>query len=105
MVNFQMFKLDLETAEEPEIKLPTSVGSSKKQKSSRKASASTRASLVAQSVKNLPAVQETQFQSLGWEDPVEKEMATHSSILSWKISWTEEPGGLQFMGLQRVRDD
>ena len=62
------------------------------------------ASLVAQSVKNLPTVQETWVQSLGWEDPLEKEMATHSSILSWKISWTEEPGGLQSMGLQRVGD-
>ena len=49
---------------------------------------------VAQSVKNLTAVRETQIQSLGWEDPLEKEMATHSSILAWKISWTEEPGGL-----------
>ena len=56
------------------------------------------ASLVAQSVKNLLAVQETRVQSLGWEDPLEKEMATHSSILAWKIPWTEEPGGLQFMG-------
>ena len=55
-------------------------------------------SLVAQSVKDLPAVQETQVQSLGWEDPLEKEMATHSSILAWRISWTEEPGGLQSMG-------
>ena len=61
-----------------------------------------RASLVAQLVKNLPAVQETQARSLGWEDPLEKEMATHSSILAWKISWTEEPGGLQSMGSQRV---
>ena len=60
------------------------------------------ASLVAQLVKNLPAVQETWDQSLSWEDPLEKEMATHSSILAWKISWTEEPGGLQSMGLQRV---
>ena len=50
-------------------------------------------SLVAQSVKNLPAVQETWVQSLGWEDPLKKEMATHSSILAWKISWTEECGG------------
>ena len=64
-----------------------------------------RASLVVQSVKNLPAVQETQVQSLGWEDPQEKEMATHSSIPAWKIPWTEEPGGLQFMGLQRVGHD
>ena len=61
-----------------------------------------RASLVAQSVKNLPAVQETRVQSLGWEDPLEKEMATHSSILARKISWTEEPGRPQSMGSQRV---
>ena len=63
------------------------------------------ASLVAQSVKNLPAVQETRVRSLGWEDPLEKEMATHSSILAWKISCTEEPGGLQSMGWQRVGHD
>ena len=63
------------------------------------------ASLVAQTVKNLPAVQETRVRSVGWEDPLEKEMATHSSILAWKISWTEEPGGLQSMELQRVRHD
>ena len=56
-------------------------------------------------VKNLPAVQETQVQSLGWEDPLEKEMANYSSILAWKIPWTEEPGGLQSMGLPRVRHD
>ena len=55
-------------------------------------------SLVAHSVRNLPAVQGTWIQSLGWEDPLEKEMATHSSILAWKISWREEPGGLQSMG-------
>ena len=60
-------------------------------------------SLVVQSVKKLPAVQETQVQSLGQEDPLEKEMATYSSILAWKIPWTEEPGGLQSMGLQRAR--
>ena len=54
--------------------------------------------LVAQSVKNLSAVQETCVRSLGWEDPLEKEIATHSGILAWKISWTEEPGGLQSMG-------
>ena len=56
-------------------------------------------------VKNLPAMQETQemwVQSLGQEDPLEKVMAAHSSILAWRISWTEEPGGLQFMGSQRV---
>ena len=53
-------------------------------------------------VKNLPAVQETEVQSLGQEDPMEKEMATHSSILAWRIPWTEEPGRLQSTGLQRV---
>ena len=58
---------------------------------------------MAQMVKNLPAMQETQFRFLSLEDPPEKEMATHSSILAWKIPWTEEPGGLQSMGLQRVR--
>ena len=57
-------------------------------------------SLVAQSVKNLPAVQETQVRFLGREDPLEKEMATHASILDWEIPWTEKPGGLQSMGLQ-----
>ena len=60
------------------------------------------ASLVAQSVKNLPAVQETWVQSLGWEDSLEKEMATHSSALAWKIPWMENPGRLQFMRSQRV---
>ena len=60
------------------------------------------ASLIAQMVKNLPAVQETWVQSLGQEDPLEKEMATHSRILTWKIPRTEEPGGLQSMGSQRV---
>ena len=64
-----------------------------------------RASLVTQAVKKPPAVQETQVQSLGGEDPLEKAMATHSSILAWKIPWTEEPGGLQSMGLQRVGHD
>ena len=59
--------------------------------------------LVVQTVKNLPAMQETWFQSPGWEDPLQKGMATHSSILAWRITWTEEPGGLQSMGLQRVR--
>ena len=63
----------------------------------------TAASLVAQTVKNLPAVQETQFQSLGQEDPLEEVMATNSSILASKIPWTEEPGRLQSMGSQRVR--
>ena len=60
------------------------------------------ASLVAQSVKNLPAMQETWVQSLGREESLEKEMATHSSILVWEISWTEKPGGLQLIGSQRV---
>ena len=59
-----------------------------------------RASLVAQMVKCLPTMRETWVQSLGWKDLLEKEMATHSSILAWKIPWTEEPGRLQFMGLQ-----
>ena len=57
------------------------------------------ASLMAQTVKNPPVMQETQVQSLGQEDPLEKGMATHSSILAWKIPWTEEPSGLQYMGL------
>ena len=63
------------------------------------------ASLVAQMVKNLPAVRETWVGSLGWEDPLEKEMMTHSSILAWRIPQTEESGGLQSMGSQRVRHD
>ena len=63
------------------------------------------ASLVVQLVKNLPAVQKTQVRCLGWEDPLEKEIATHSSMLAWKISWTEEPGGLQSMVSQRGRHD
>ena len=60
------------------------------------------ATRVAQTVKNLPEMQETWVRSLGWGDPLEKEMAAHSSILAWRIPWTEEPGGLQSMGLQRV---
>ena len=60
------------------------------------------ASLVAQVVKNSPAVQETWVQSQGWEDPLEEGMATHANILAWRIPWTEEPGGLQSMGLQRI---
>ena len=56
-------------------------------------------------VKNLPATRETWVQSLGQEDPLKKEMATHSSILAWRIPWTVEPDGLQSMGLQRVRHD
>ena len=64
-----------------------------------------RASLVAQKVKNLPAMQETWVLSLSQEEPLEKGMATLSSILAWEIPWTEEPGALQSVGLQRVRQD
>ena len=64
-----------------------------------------RASLVVQMVKRLPAMRETWVQSLGWEDPLEKEMATHSSTLAWKIPWMEEPGRLQSTGSQRVGHD
>ena len=64
-----------------------------------------RTSLVAQMVKRLPTVWETGVQSLGREDLLEKEMATQSSVLAWKIPWMEKPGGLQSMGLQRVRHD
>jgi len=60
---------------------------------------------VAQVVKNPPAVQETQFRSLGQDDPLEKGVATHSSILAWRIPWTEDSGGLQSMGSQRVGRD
>ena len=59
---------------------------------------------MAQTVKNLPAVQEIWVHPLGWEDPLEKGMATHPSILAWRIPWTEEPGGLQSMGSQSRRD-
>ena len=60
---------------------------------------------MAQRLKRLPAMWETWVQSLGWEDPQEKEMATHSSILAWRIPWMEEPGGLQSTGLRRVGHD
>ena len=60
---------------------------------------------MAQTLKNLPAMQETQVQSLGQEDPLEKGMATHSSILAWRIPWTEEPDGLQSTGSQRIGQD
>ena len=60
---------------------------------------------MAQTVKSLPAMWETRVQSLGLEDPLEKEMATHSSILAWRIPWMEEPGKLQTIGSQRVRLD
>ena len=62
-------------------------------------------SLVAQTVKHLPTMREIQVRSLGQEDPLEKEMATHSRTLAWKIPWTEKPGRLQSMGLQRVGHD
>ena len=65
----------------------------------------TGASLVAQIIKNLPTMQEVQFQSLGGEDPLEKGMSTHYSILDWRMPWTEEPGRLQSMASQRVRYD
>ena len=63
------------------------------------------ASLVTQRIKRLPAMRETRVRSLGWEDPLEKEMAIHSSTLAWRIPWTEEPGWLQSTGSQRVRHD
>ena len=63
------------------------------------------ASVVAQMVKNLPAMQKTCVRSLGWKDPLEEGMATHSNTFAWKIPWTEDPGGLQSMGLERVRHD
>ena len=62
-------------------------------------------SLVAQTVKPLPTMRETRVQSLGWEDPLEKEMAIYSRTIAWKIPWTEEPGRLQAIGSQRVRHD
>ena len=64
-----------------------------------------KSSLVAQRLKHLPGMQETQVRSLGREDPLEKEMATHSSTLAWRIPWREEPDRLQSMGLQRVRHE
>ena len=64
-----------------------------------------RASLVVQTVKHLPVMWETHVQSLGWKDPLDKEMTTHSSIFAWRIPWIEEPGGLQSMGSQRVGHD
>ena len=62
-------------------------------------------SLVAQTVENLPTMRETWVGFLGWEDPLEEGIATHSSILAWRIQWTEEPGRLQSVGLKRVRHD
>ena len=63
------------------------------------------ATVMTETVKNLPAMWETWVQSLGWEDPLEKGMTAHSSILAWRIPWIKEPGGLQPMGLHRVRHD
>ena len=63
-----------------------------------------RASLVAQMVKNLPVMQKTQVRSLGWEDPLEKGLATHSSMLAWRTLWTEEPSTLQSMGVTKELD-
>ena len=63
------------------------------------------ASPVVQSVKNLPVIQETQVRFLGWEDPLEKEMTTHSSILAWRIPWTEEPGRFPVHGVARIGHD
>ena len=60
---------------------------------------------MAHMVKHMPVVRETRVRSLGWEDPLENEMVTHSSTLAWKIPWMEEPGGLQSMGLQKVGHD
>ena len=97
-----MYKLDFKEAEEPEIKLPTFTGSQRNQGNSRK---TTFASLVAQTVKTLPAMQETQVQSLGQEDSLEKGIATHSRILAQKTPQAEEPGKLQAMGSQRVAHD
>ena len=64
-----------------------------------------KASLVAQRLKHLPAMWKTWVRSLGWEDPLEEEMATYSSILAWRIPWIKEPGGLECLGSQRVRHD
>ena len=83
---------------DPELLSPASL----KVKGNKQYCLSTDSFPVAQMVKNLPAVQETQVGSLGWEDPLERGMATHSSVLAWKIPWTEEPGGLQSMGSQRL---
>ena len=61
--------------------------------------------MVAQTIKNPPAMQETRVRFLGWEDPLEKRMVTQSSILAWRTAWTEEPGGLQSVEMQRVKHD
>ena len=61
--------------------------------------------LVAQMVKNLPTIQETEARSLGWDDPLDKRMATHSNILPWRIPWTEDPAGLQSMGVAKSQND
>ena len=80
-------------------------GASRLEKQLREMTAHQVASLLAQRVNHLPAMWETGVRSLGQEDPLEKEMATHTSILAWRIPWTEEPGGLQSTGSQRIRHD
>ena len=87
-------------AREPTSCLPCSTAKRKK-----KAIKNVQASPVTQMVKHPPAMHETWVQPLGREDPLEKGMVTHSSLLAWRMPWTEEPGGLQFTGLQRVRHD
>ena len=92
-----------ETAKDSEAWCAAVHGVAKSQ--TRLSNRTTRTFLVVQTVKNLPAMQETWVQSLGWEDPLEEGMATHSSILAWRVPWTEEPGRLQSMWSQRVRHD
>ena len=97
-----MYKLDLEKAEEPKIKLQTFIGLWKKAREFQK---NIIWGLVAQTVKCLPTMWENWVRSLGQKDPLEKEMATNSTLPAWRIPWTDEPGGLQSMGSQRVRHD
>ena len=92
-----------ETAKDSEAWCAAVHGVAKSQ--TRLSNRTTRTFLVVQTVKNLPAMQETWVQSLGGKDPLEKEMETHSSILAWRIPWTEEPDRLQFMGSQTVQSD
>ena len=92
-----------ETAKDSEAWCAAVHGVAKSQ--TRLSNRTTRTFLVVQTVKNLPAMQETWVQSLGGKDPLEKEMETHSSILAWRIPWTEEPDRLQFMGPQTVGHD
>ena len=92
-----------ETAKDSEAWCAAVHGVAKSQ--TRLSNRTTRTFLVVQTVKNLPAMQETWVQSLGGKDPLEKEMETHSSILAWRIPWTEEPDRLQFMGSQTDQSD